>query len=455
MSDNEEKYDLYTEKIKEKPSVKYKKTIRAIKHVFLVILFGIVAGVSFAAVFYAGMRYGDKEVQEKRDEVTIPTDVYPDEESTQETESNTDELSTQEEITTLETGTEGMSESTFENASQNATQGASKEETQPDEDKAKENYFKEYYAFVKDTVNEAKKSIITVTAVYEAADPIVNIIEKQDDYAGLVIADNSVELLILTSYSPIMNANQVKVTFSDGTSANAQILDGNKTTDLAVIGVRLNNISASTKKTVEIATLGNSYMIGLGDALIALGDLYSANHSMDLGIATNVTVTKYDTDASYRLIYTSMNTPADSNGFVFNIKGEVVGVITHKYDSDANMIVYGISDLKELIQSLSNAKDIAYLGVIGQDITQEVADRIGVGKGVYVTTVEEDSPAFKAGIQNGDIITAIGTRNITTMTDVKRALCEYSYGSMVNVTVQRMGKSGYVTLEFNVTLGVK
>ena len=104
-------------------------------------------------------------------------------------------------------------------------------------------------------------------------------------------------------------------------------------------------------------------------------------------------------------------------------------------------------------RKLSNGQELAYLGIVGLDVTEEVAEEYGVPMGAYVKQVVIDSPAMEAGIQNGDVIVKLGTTNITSFSDYKDAMLKCQPDDLMMVTVKRMGRDEYVELSYEITLG--
>ena len=113
---------------------------------------------------------------------------------------------------------------------------------------------------------------------------------------------------------------------------------------------------------------------------------------------------------------------------------------------------FAISELKEEIELLSNSISAAYLGINGTEVSDAVADSQDMPKGVYVSSVMPDSPAMQAGIQSGDIITAIGDTKIYTLKGLKEELMDYRQGRQITIKGQRRGSEEYVDVQFDVTL---
>jgi len=125
-------------------------------------------------------------------------------------------------------------------------------------------------------------------------------------------------------------------------------------------------------------------------------------------------------------------------------------------NQNGELIAYGISDLKALIEKMSNAEDVTYLGVTGTTITNSIATTYNLPMGIYVTGVVENSPAFSAGLMNGDIITAVSGQTVVTFKSLCDSIYKYNNGDSIILNVKRkLGKDDYKIFSFNVTLGKK
>jgi len=99
--------------------------------------------------------------------------------------------------------------------------------------------------------------------------------------------------------------------------------------------------------------------------------------------------------------------------------------------------------------------DSAYLGIVGVDVTSDVAKTYNMPTGVYVAQVKENSAAEQAGIQKGDIITAFDGKDVSSMEDLSSKLQYYKAGTTVDVTIQRSSNGQYEEQTLSVTLGKK
>ena len=115
----------------------------------------------------------------------------------------------------------------------------------------------------------------------------------------------------------------------------------------------------------------------------------------------------------------------------------------------------GISSIKNEIEFMSNGKSVPYMGIIGTIVTREMSEIQGIPTGLYVREVEADSPAMKAGIQSGDIIVKVETKDILSIEEFDSVLIEKEPGKIVKCIGNRYDGENYVNIQFHVTIGVK
>ena len=121
-------------------------------------------------------------------------------------------------------------------------------------------------------------------------------------------------------------------------------------------------------------------------------------------------------------------------------------------DLKNNICAVGITELKSLIEDLSNLKARAYLGVHGTTIPTDIQELQNIPAGAYITQTEMNSPAMKAGIQSGDVITAIDGVEITSYELLVNKLAGFKPDDIITVTVMRQAPADYISLDIDVTL---
>jgi serine protease Do len=165
-------------------------------------------------------------------------------------------------------------------------------------------------------------------------------------------------------------------------------------------------------------------------------------------------------DANYDILLTDIPASAQAGGFLFNLRGEVVGVITqgpNEEDSSNLLCAYGVSDLRKLVEKMTNEREIAYLGIYGTNVTTEVHEELEVPYGAYVRETVMESPAMLEGIQQGDVIVAINEENIVDFDRYSTILMTLKPGDNVELTVMRQTQVEddpmYQEMKFQITLG--
>ena len=306
---------------------------------------------------------------------------------------------------------------------------------------------------------KANRSVVTVTGVTSSMDWFDSAYEKENQASGIIIANNGQELLILTEKKVIANAEAIHITFinDDVVPAALKKYDGN--TGIAIISVALSNISEETMGKIDVITLGNSLTVNQGTVVIAIGSPLGANYSILSGTVTSSGNTVSTWDSTYKIFTTDIVGSVNGSGALINLQGEVVAIVMQDYSSegDQNTITaFSISQLKSVIEALSNGKDIPYLGMKVSTVTAEIHEKYELPKGAYIKSVETDlpSPAMSAGIQEGDVIVAVDGEEIVTADGYTQKLLAMSPGQQVKIKVMRQSGETYVEMEFVVTVGV-
>lgn len=320
-----------------------------------------------------------------------------------------------------------------------------------------ENY-KQLYDALETYAEELSKSMVTVTGVTSNVDWFNNVEESEHQSSGMIIAENGKELLILVDYKPLRDAESLSLTFYNNVQIEAQLKDVDVTTNLAVIAVDLNELKKEMSiEKLSIAALGSSNLKSIvGMPVVALGSPMGNVGSIGYGMVTAASRQQNESDTYYRIMQTDIMGSVNAGGILFNLNGQVIGVITNnKSNSDmANMITaYGISDLKKRVENMSNGKKTAYLGISGVDVTKKANEELQVPYGAYITEIDMDSPSMLAGIQQGDVLVAIDDRMIETYAQYIVILMQLEVGQTVEVTVMRQVQDEYKEMSFDIVLG--
>lgn len=321
----------------------------------------------------------------------------------------------------------------------------------------RENYRQLYFA-MSSYVEELNQYMVIVTGVSSNIDWFNNVEESSNQSFGVVIANNGREVFVLADYTPLDRAESLTLTFYNNVQAEAQLKALDSATNLAVISVELEELNKEMYvDSLKIAELGSSNSKNIvGTPVVAVGSPMGTGGSIGYGMVSAVTRQQPEADTNYCFLQTDIMGSPSAGGVLFNLNGEVIGMITNgKGNPDMkNMITaYGISELKKRVEKMSNGQKLAYLGISGVDVTNEANTRLNVPFGAYITEVEMDSPSMLAGIQQGDVLVAINDTNLFSYSEYANMLVQMEPGQTVKLTVMRQAQEEYKQMKFHIVLG--
>ena len=202
--------------------------------------------------------------------------------------------------------------------------------------------------------------------------------------------------------------------------------------------------------------MGVSHLTNQGDIVIAVGNMFGYADGITYGMISSTEYKATLFDGEYDVLATDIPAESGGTGILFNIDGEVVGIISSSvWTESGNSMVnaYAISDLKSTIELLANGQSVPYIGVYGTTVTAQISEEQGIPAGVYVVDVDPDSPAMAAGIQIGDVICGVSGEDTGSIMSYQRAVLETKTGEQVRFKGKRLGAEGYVDVDFTVTVG--
>ncbi|MCI9423150.1 PDZ domain-containing protein [Lachnospiraceae bacterium WCA-9-b2] len=304
---------------------------------------------------------------------------------------------------------------------------------------------------------KANRSVVEIAGVLEDQDWTEESKDYKNSVSGLIVADNGRELLVLGKSSVAKDAKELKIVFNNGQAYPATLKKSDGNLGFGVYAVNRSDIQDSTWAQIDTAVLGSSNAVSKGDIAIVLGKPFGYAGAMGFGSIASGKNTLDSADGQYRLINTDIAGSKNGSGFIVNLKGEIIALIDQSAAEEGStelIIGYGITDVKDVIEFLSNGQGVPYIGIWGVDVTEEIEEQ-GIPKGLYVKNVDADSPAMAAGIQSGDVITGIDDVEITSYGIYHGTLMEKKVGSEAVIKGQRQGADGYVDIDFKVTVGSK
>ena len=305
-------FEFLQEKIKEHPIDKKKLLQRTVITASLALLFGLVACLTFLLLepVLNNWLYPEEEPQkvtfpQEKDEM-LPEDMLTEGETGTQTESEMEST----EQTTTQIVTEEIPASEIESTETGATE---------DPQRAYLNEYQAMYDSLHKVYQNASSSIVTVTGVKSDVDWFNNIYQSEGSTAGVIIANNNRELLILTRKSPLDSAQSIMVTFCNGVSSEGSIKKYDVNTNLAVIAVDLKYLRDTTLDYISVATLGSSVDSGLtGSLAIAVGNIQGYKDSVCYGMITSVGNPVTLADNQYKLLTTDIYASQSASGILLN-----------------------------------------------------------------------------------------------------------------------------------------
>lgn len=261
---------------------------------------------------------------------------------------------------------------------------------------------------------------------------------------------------ILTNYHVVEDSNSITVSLYDGTEYDATLVGCDESNDIAVLKIDAEGLTP--------VVLGDSDNLNVGDQVVAIGNpLGELTFSLTTGVvsalnrevtlSSNVTMNLIQTDCAIN--------SGNSGGALFNLYGEVIGITNAKYSSSSSSSEASIDNIgfaiplnhvKNIVKSIIETGSITkpYIGVTVSSVSSE-AQGYGLPTGAAVRSVEADSPAAKAGLEENDIITEVDGTAINSSTELVNYVGEKTPGDELTFKVYRQGEE----LELTVTIGEK
>ncbi len=424
-----------SEKIKQRPINRKKLFRRTVITVSLAIIFGVVACFTFLLlqpVFSAKLN-----PEPTPEPVSFPEETIADELTPEEMFADDNEIA--------------------------ASEAMSLEATQKDIiDEAIASYsfdvsdYSKMMSSLRSMASEVSKSVVTVTAVSSDANWFSESFESGGSSSGLIIANNGTSFFIVVPSSAITDAEIIRVTFCDGAVASAQINLIDTVTSLCVISVKRSSLPEATRLKVSTAQLGSSNTGTLtGMPVIAIGSPLGTQGSMSYGIITSEKTALSLPDSNYKLLTSDIYGSSSGTGVLSNLNGQIVGIIDMNHNSEDlpnHISAIGITELKSLFEDLSNERQRPFMGIHGATIPADIQQQQNIPSGAYITQTDLGSPAMMAGIQSGDIVSAVDGQEIGSYEQLVTRLAQYNPDDIITVTVMRQAPSDYISIDMEVTL---
>ena len=266
--------------------------------------------------------------------------------------------------------------------------------------------------------------------------------ERMEQSLGSGVVVDAKKGYILTNHHVIEGADEISVNLSDGRTLKAELVGSDPETDIAVLHVKAGKLTA--------VPLSDSDKTRVGDFVVAIGNPFGLGQTVTSGIVSAIGRSGLGIEGYEDFIQTDASiNPGNSGGALVNLRGELVGVNTAILSKSGGNVGIGfaipINMAREIMSQLIEHGEVrrGVLGAQAQDLTPELASAFNIDRqrGAVVTQVTKGSPADKAGLQAGDVITELNGRTVQDATDVRNRIGLLRIGEHVEMKVMRDGKS--------------
>lgn len=287
--------------------------------------------------------------------------------------------------------------------------------------------------------------------------------------SGIIVGQNDSEILVATNNHVVADADTITVAFDDDAVYEAQVKGTDSDNDLAVVAVKISDMSEDTLKSIKVVSIGNSDELEIGEQVVAIGNALGYGQSVTSGWVSAVDreMTDEDGKTTGKLIQTDAAiNPGNSGGALLNMQGELIGINSAKAAAtEVEGMGYAIpvSVAQPILDELMNRETrykadedhAGYIGVTCLNVDSTSAQTYGIPLGAFVDSVEEGGPAQTAGIQKGDVIVKFDGMTVSGSSDLVGKLEYYQAGETVEVVISRAQDGEYQEQTVSVTLGKK
>jgi serine protease Do len=252
---------------------------------------------------------------------------------------------------------------------------------------------------------------------------------------------------VVTNHHVIRDADEIIVRLKDRRELKATVVGSDARSDIALLKVEADNL--------PVVKIGSSANLKVGSWVMAIGSPFGFDHSVSVGVIS-ATGRTLPSESYVPFIQTDVAiNPGNSGGPLFNLDGEVIGINSQIYSRTGGFMglsfAIPIDVAKGIIKQLKKSGHAkwGWLGVLIQDVNKELAESFGMKKpmGAVVLRVLDDTPAKKAGVEVGDVITHFGKNTINRSSDLPLAVGQATIGRSVKVRIIRDGKQKYLRVK--------
>lgn len=260
---------------------------------------------------------------------------------------------------------------------------------------------------------------------------------------------------ILTDLEGISENEKLKIIVYDSYEVNAEVFGVDSSLGIAVLRVKREEIPKEIYNEIKCAEIKSVLNLKLNTPVIAVGNPSGAFGSVELGNVIKKEINGSIVDGDVNLFCTNIKGDKNGNGFVLDIKGRVIGIITTSFTGvtgEENCAFMGSDKVLPAINRLISGKEMPYLGIKGLDVKEGIAKSLEIQEGVYISDVISGSPAYKSKIRVADVLVKIDDIEIGSIEKMRNYLETCSSGDEITVCVKRSSGEEYQERKMKVVL---
>ena len=306
---------------------------------------------------------------------------------------------------------------------------------------------------LQDRMREIRRGIVRLTVRDSSAtDWFSVVIHEKREFLGVVIAENTDWVLVLTKATGLDSPTALITAEIDGLSCSAAFQQGDSLNRITVLRIPKSEVG----NHYAVLPLGNSLNVSSADPVWFVGLASDAEIGLNEGMVTYIEQHRPAVDGYTQMISTNMLHYPGESGILLDENGAVIGLVSDdSCVSGQIMTALGISPQKYLLEDMCSMTNTAYFGIRCMDISSEEGEALGIPAGLYIQEVTQDSPAYDAGLLPGDRLVRVDEGSVNTNHMLLLWMDQLESGKTIFVGIERRGPEGYEPVTFSVTPGAR
>ncbi len=319
--------------------------------------------------------------------------------------------------------------------------------------------YSKFMSEVMEVAQTVDDCIVSVSGIRTGTGFLKEEYEIRSNTTGLLLQQDGVDLLILTDFASIEDASYIEVSFNGSEKAfSGDLYSYDKELGLAIVGVPIVLLDEGMFDNMKYAVLCKEDDIENGLPVFELGRANGFPDSLSFGVVSSRGNLYEVKDGVINYFTTNWQNYVGASGFVFNMEGKVLGMLTHSLKADEENSIpcfVTLYTLEDEINILLNGGSLIHIGIYANNLPQMIKDVSNVENGIYLNRVIAGSPAYMAGLRVGDIITDINGIKLMNMYVFMDVLTDSSSAQTLNVNYVRRISGETKKMSTNVALNGK